>query len=117
MLSSTLTSFVAAISVPHLPLYFLGFGIISAVLGLLGWMRAKSKASLIAGVGCGLLLIASWWLMNRGEVAGKWIGLGVSALLTARFLPSFLVKKHLYPAGIMALLGIIGTVLALLTVF
>ncbi len=105
-----------AVSLPAAPLYFLGFGVASILLGLLGMIRANSKASLIAGGISGVLLIVAWWLINQGNPAGKWVALTVSALLTLRFLPGFLVKKNLYPAGLMALLGIIGTVLAVMMV-
>lgn len=93
------------------------FGAVSLVLGLLGYVRAKSKASLISGGIAGVLLLAGAWWMSRGERSGLWVCAAVSVLLTARFLPGFLVKKNLYPAGIMALLGIIGVVIAAMLLF
>ena len=107
---------LAALTIPSAPTYFLGFGIVSIVLGALGMIRAKSKASLIAGGLSGVLLLVAWWLLKEGNPAGKWVALAVSGLLTLRFLPAFLAKKQLYPAGIMALLSIIGAVLAVMIV-
>ncbi len=90
--------------------YFLFFGAVSLTLGFLGYARAKSKASLISGGIAGILLIAGGILMLLGQRAGLWTCLAVSTLLTLRFLPVFLARKKIYPAGVMALLGIIGIV-------
>ena len=87
------------------------FGIVSIVMGLLGFLRAKSKASLIAGGISGVLLIVSSQL---AAPTGLWMGLVVSVLLLGRFLPTFLKTKKFYPAGIMALLALISTVLGAL---
>ena len=89
-------------------LYCLDFGIVSIVFGLLGYWRAKSKASLIAGSLSGVLLIVSYYL---NAPYGLYLGLGVCGLLLARFLPAFLKNKKIYPAGIMAILALIGTVI------
>ncbi len=93
------------------------FGIVSIVLGALGMVRAKSKASLIAGGISGLLLILGWYLMKQGQPAGKWIALVVSFLLLGRFLPTALKRKQLYPAGIMAILALVACVLGVKTFF
>jgi uncharacterized membrane protein (UPF0136 family) len=91
--------------------YSLIFGIISIALGVIGFVRAKSRASLIAGGISGLLLLCGWYLMSHGQVAGKWLSAAVCLLLLGRFLPVFLKSKQVYPAGIMAILALIGCVL------
>ena len=94
------------------------FGIISIALGAVGFLRAKSKASLIAGGISGLLLLVGWYLMEHGQSKpGFWLALIVSFLLLGRFLPSALKKKQLYPAGIMAILALINVALGLKTLF
>ncbi len=94
------------------------FGIISIVFGLLGFLRAKSKASLIAGSISGLLLLLGWYLSGHGEPKiGFWLSLIVTILLLGKFLPTALKRKQVYPAGIMAVLALIGLALGLKTLF
>ena len=95
------------------PLYFIIFGTLSAVFGILGWVRAKSKASLIAGVASGLLLSLAGILGGWGD-SGLWVGGVVSLALLGRFLPAFLKTRALYPAGILAALALGGVVVAAL---
>ena len=97
------------------PLYFILFGTLSAVFGILGWVRAKSKASLIAGVASGLLLSLAGILgfLKPGD-SGLWVGGVVSLALLGRFLPAFLKTRALYPAGILAALALGGVVVAAL---
>ncbi len=90
------------------------FGLVSIVLGILGMVRGKSKASLIAGAISGGLLLLGWYLQGQGQRAGVWLALGVCVLLLGRFLPVALKRKQLYPAGIMAGLAIVGSVLGVL---
>jgi uncharacterized membrane protein (UPF0136 family) len=102
-------------SFPSISDYFALFGAISIILGILGFVRAKSRASLIAGTlsGLGLLgaavVIAKHYTDERESIKNGYIlGLVVSVLLLGRFLPGFLKSKKFYPAGIMALLSLGG---------
>lgn len=99
--------------------YFVFFGAVSILLGILGYVRAKSVPSLFAGGVSGVLLVvAGLMALRREQVAGlNWgylTGLIVSVLLLGRFLPGFLKTKKLYPAGIMAVLSILGIVAGIL---
>ena len=99
-------------------LYFLIFGTVSELLGVMGWVRAKSKPSLIAGVSSGLLLTIAGILGLVGmPTPSLWLGGVVSLLLLGRFLPAFLKSKSLYPAGIMAALSLVGVVIAVARLF
>ncbi len=99
-------------------LYFVIFGTVSELLGVVGWVRAKSKPSLIAGVSSGLLLTIAGILGFIGmPTACLWLGGIVSLLLLGRFLPGFLKSKSLYPAGIMAALALVGVVIAVARLF
>lgn len=100
------------------PLYFIIFGTVAELLGVLGWVRAKSKPSLIAGIASGLLLtIAGVLCFINLPQAGLWVGGVVSLLLLGRFLPGFLKTKAIYPAGIMAALALIGVIIAAIHLF
>ena len=111
-------------SFPSISDYYAFFGIVSIFLGILGFVRAKSRASLIAGGLSGIALmgaafvIAKHYKFEPGHInRGYIMGLILSVLLLGRFLPGFLKTKKFYPAGIMALLslgGIIAGILGLL---
>ncbi|MES2706497.1 MAG: TMEM14 family protein [Verrucomicrobiota bacterium] len=93
--------------------YFVLFGAVSLVLGILGYIRAKSMASLVAGGISGVGLVASGIiaLLKTGSSSvnpGYIMGLALSVLLLGRFLPGFLKSKTFYPAGLMALLSLLG---------
>ncbi len=99
--------------------YFVIFGAITLILGIVGYVRSKSVASAFAGGVSGmLLLVAGFMALKREGMSGlNWgylTGLIVSVLLLGRFLPVFIKKKKLYPAGIMAVLSIGGIVAGIL---
>ena len=95
--------------------YYLLFGVLTILGGVIGFVKAQSKASLIAGgVSGALILLAAWLVMSRTGPAGLVLGLVVSILLEARFLPAFIRTKKPMPAGMMAVLSLIGAVLSVL---
>jgi uncharacterized membrane protein (UPF0136 family) len=97
--------------------YYLIFGVLTIAGGVVGFVKAKSKASLIAGGISGLLLIgASYmlWHCQCSNRAGLILALVVSVALAGRFLPGFLKTKKWMPAGLMAVLSVIGIVLGIL---
>lgn len=69
-----------------------GYGILSLVGGVMGYVKAKSRASLIAGGLSGLILIAGAALATSQPVAGLAIAAVVSAALVARFAKSAMRK-------------------------
>ena len=99
--------------------YFMLFGVLSMILGALGYFRGKSRASLYAGGISGLLLVGAAFAAAKragtsGVNSGYVMGLVVSVLLLGRFLPAFLKSKKFYPAGIMALLAVLGVIAGIL---
>ena len=101
--------------------YLVFFGAASVILGMLGYVRAKSLPSLVMGGIFGLGLVASSVMIlkglqsNNSATMGLVVALVLSVLLLGRFLPAFLKTKAFYPAGIMALLALGGTVLTILS--
>ena len=95
--------------------YYLLFGVLTILGGVIGFVKAGSKASLIAGGVSGALILLAAWLVMRGQAqAGLILGLVISAVLEMRFLPAFLKTKKPMPAGMMAALSLGGTVLSVL---
>jgi uncharacterized membrane protein (UPF0136 family) len=88
--------------------YFVCFGLASIIMGILGFVRAKSRASLFAGGISGVLLVISGIMALRNPAVGYLTGAVVSFLLLGRFLPGFLRTKAFYPAGLMTMLSVLG---------
>lgn len=70
-----------------------GYGVLSLVGGVIGYVKAKSKASLIAGGVSGLVLIGSAVLATTAPVAGFVLASLVSVALVARFAKSAIAKR------------------------
>jgi uncharacterized membrane protein (UPF0136 family) len=77
-----------------------GYGVLVLVGGAIGYVKAKSRASLIAGIALGTLLGAAAGLLVTGSpVAAATLGLVSALALIGRFLPAFLRTKKVMPAG------------------
>jgi uncharacterized membrane protein (UPF0136 family) len=93
-------------------LFLFAFGALSIAGGVLGFVKAKSKASLIAGGASGVLLAIAAYLMGAGHLSiGLILGLIVSVALAGRFIPQFIKTKKPMPAGMMSVLAAAGIVL------
>ncbi|MDQ2659889.1 MAG: hypothetical protein M3Y03_05665 [Verrucomicrobiota bacterium] len=94
-------------------IYFIIFGLLTIAGGILGYVRAGSAASIVAGSISGVLLLMAAFLLP-GNVAGGLILAGVvSLLLAGRFLPAFLKTHAVMPAGLMSILSVLGLVIAI----
>lgn len=89
--------------------YYIVFGILCIVGGALGYARARSKASIIAGGVSGALLILAG-ILGNGLVAYT-IAIVVSILLLAHFGRSFVASRKPMPAIPMILLSLVCIVL------
>jgi uncharacterized membrane protein (UPF0136 family) len=95
-----------------LRIYLFVFGVLTVVGGVMGFVKAKSNASLIAGGISGVLLLVAGYLMGSANLQiGLILGLVVCVALAGRFVPSYLKTKKAMPAGMMAVLSVLGTVL------
>jgi len=97
--------------------YYFVFGALTIAGGVMGFVKAQSKPSLIAGGVSGALLIAAGALFGGHLAAALWLGLVVSALLAGRFVPAFLKKRAFMPGGMMSVLSLIGLGLSLAALF
>lgn len=94
-------------------IYFIIFGILTIAGGLMGFLRAGSTISLIAGSITGILLLVGAFFLPANLAVGLAIAGLTSLLLAAQFVPKFLKSGQPMPAGMMSLLSVIGVVMAI----
>ncbi|MEH2254413.1 TMEM14 family protein [Nostoc sp.] len=84
------------------------YGILAIVGGIIGYIQAKSKVSLLSGSISGLLLILAAYFQLQGQTWGSIVAVLVTAVLVVVF--GFrLAKTHKFmPAGLMTILGILA---------
>ena len=73
------------------------FGLFSMAGGVIGFVKAQSRPSLIAGLISGMLLLGAAALAHAGRAAGPALAAGVSLLLGAKFFMSWRVKRRFMP--------------------
>ena len=74
--------------------------------GLMGWLKARSKPSLIMGGIFGIVLLA----IGLGGVWGTfqpWVAVGLAAFLLVFFGIRYLRKKKFMPAGMLAIMSLV----------
>lgn len=94
-------------------IYFIVFGLLTIAGGIMGYVKAGSTASIIAGSISGVLLLVAAFLLPGNVAAGLVLAAVVSLLLAGRFLPAFIKTGAFMPAGLMAILSVLGLVMAL----
>jgi uncharacterized membrane protein (UPF0136 family) len=95
-------------------IYFIVFGILTIVGGIIGYASKGSMASIVAGSVSGILILLAAFLLPDKATAGLLLGGVVSLLLAGRFLPVFIRTGDFMPAGMMSILSVIGLVMAIL---
>jgi uncharacterized membrane protein (UPF0136 family) len=80
------------------------YGAVVLIGGVMGWIKARSKPSLISGVVLGGALIFTGFFINRP--AGLWTALALTAVLTILMGGRFIRSKKFMPAGMIALLSL-----------
>ncbi len=95
-------------------IYLFVFGALTIVGGVVGYLKAKSTPSLVAGGLAGIALIVAGYLVGTTGKIGLFVGLTVSFLLAGRFGPAFMKTKKPMPAGLMAALSIGGVAVTLI---
>ena len=95
-------------------IYFVIFVILTIAGGIVGYVKAGSVASIIAGSIAGVLLLVAAFLLPEHQAAGLGTALVVSLLLAAQFVPKFLRTGRVMPAGMMSILSAIGIIAAII---
>ena len=94
-------------------IYFIVFGALTIVGGIVGYVKAGSVASIIAGSITGVLLLVAAFVLPEHHMVGLATACIVSLLLAAQFIPKFLRTGKVMPAGIMSLLSVIGIIVVI----
>ena len=91
-------------------LYFFIFGALTIIGGIVGYVKAGSLPSIIAGAITGVLLLVAASLLSSHRLVGLATAFDVSLLLAAQFVPKFIRTGKVMPAGLMSILSVIGIV-------
>jgi len=94
-------------------IYFLVFGALTIIGGIIGYVKAGSLPSIIAGAIAGVLLLVGGALLPEHRGIGIATAFIVSLLLAAQFIPKFIRTGRAMPAGMMSILSVIGLVVAI----
>jgi uncharacterized membrane protein (UPF0136 family) len=94
-------------------IYFVVFGVLTIAGGVVGYVKAGSVASIIAGSITGVLLLVAAFLLPEHRAIGLATAFIVSLLLAAQFVPKFIRTGRVMPAGMMSILSVIGVIAAI----
>jgi len=94
-------------------IYFIAFGVLTIAGGIVGYAKAGSVASIVAGSITGILLLVAAFLLPQHRAIGLATAFIISLLLAAQFVPKFIRTGRVMPAGMMAILSVIGLVAAI----
>lgn len=95
----------------------IAYGILAIVGGIIGYIQAQSKASLISGIISGLLLIFGGVMQLQGQNWGLILASVVTAILVVVFVTRLAKTRKFMPAGLMTVLGVAALVVMLKQVF
>ena len=87
--------------------YFL-YGALTIIGGVIGYAKAGSMASIIAGGVSGAVILVAAFLLKSNPVVGLSIGGVVALALLGRFGPAFFKSFNFMPAGLMTILSAIA---------
>ena len=94
-------------------IYFIVFGVLTVAGGVVGYVKAGSVASIIAGSITGVLLLVAAFLLPEHRAIGLATAFIISLLLAAQFAPKFIRTGRAMPAGMMSILSVIGIIVAI----
>ena len=86
------------------------YGVIMILGGIAGFVKVGSKASLISGVGFGLVLLASGFGVWQGSQASLVAAVVIALLLVVLFAIRYAKKRRFMPAGMLAILSLMAAV-------
>ena len=86
----------------------IAYGILAIGGGIMGYVKAKSKISLFAGVSCGILLIIAGILPLMGINWGLILATVIATFLVITFIARLIKTRKLMPSGLMIGAGVVS---------
>ena len=83
------------------------YGIFCLIGGVIGYVKAKSKASLIAGTFAGAIMLISGHWVAKGNFAASLISIIVALLLGVRFFKTWRSNHRIMPDLLMVVMSLI----------
>ncbi|MBW4617044.1 MAG: hypothetical protein KME21_28145 [Desmonostoc vinosum HA7617-LM4] len=93
------------------------YGILAIIGGIIGYMQANSKVSLLSGTISGLLLIFASYLQMQGQTWALILAACVTAVLVVVFAVRLAKTRKFIPAGLMIILGMLALVVTINQIF
>jgi uncharacterized membrane protein (UPF0136 family) len=90
----------------------LAYGLVALIGGLIGFIKAGSVASLVAGGASGVILLVGAALVGKKPKAGLIIALLLSLLLIGRFASASVKSGAVSPIAIVMILGGVAVLIA-----
>lgn len=84
-----------------------GYGILALVGGIIGYIQAKSKVSLLSGSISGFLIIFAAYSQLQGQTWGLTLAAFVTGILVVFFALRLARTRKFMPAGLMIIFGIL----------
>ncbi len=95
----------------------IAYGIMAIIGGIIGYVQAHSKASLISGSISGVLLIIAGVMQLQGQAWGLVLATVVTLVLVIVFAIRLVKTRKFMPAGLMSVLGLAALAIMLKQVF
>src|SRR5438270_103786 len=84
------------------------YAVLLIVGGVVGFVKARSRPSLIAGVGSGILtLVAVWLSATRSESSGYSLALALAVVLFVFFGYRASITRKFMPGGLLAVASVV----------
>ena len=85
------------------------YAVVVLLGGVMGYLKAKSKVSLLAGIGSGIGLIISWFIFRQEPLVGLGLATLIALLLVIVFIIRFFRTRSFMPSGLMTVFSIAAT--------
>ena len=86
------------------------YGFLAMVGGIIGYVQARSKPSLISGLVSGLLLLIGAVRASQGIASSLWLARIVALLLVVVFVVRLVKTRKFMPAGLMVITGVVTVI-------
>ncbi|MDZ8227374.1 TMEM14 family protein [Nostoc sp. ChiVER01] len=83
------------------------YGILAIAGGIIGYIQARSKVSLVSGSISGLLLVLAAYFQLQGQSWGSILAVIVTGVLVVVFAVRLAKTRKFMPAGLMTILGMV----------